>query len=146
MHYLELLIILLAVVSALAEVAFRIRLPYPILLMLVGIGLGLVPGLPRVPLQPDLVFILFLPPLLYAAAGNTSWPDFKAARRPIGLLALGCVLFTTLLVATAAHYCIPGFDWPSAGESILAVEVLTRRAVRTGPGPLRVEQARRVAT
>ena len=114
MHYLELLIILLAVVSALAEVAFRIRLPYPILLMLVGIGLGLVPGLPRVPLQPDLVFILFLPPLLYAAAGNTSWPDFKAARRPIGLLALGCVLFTTLLVATAAHYCIPGFDWPSA--------------------------------
>jgi Na+/H+ antiporter len=114
MHYVELLIILLAVVTSLAEVAFRIKLPYPILLMLVGMGLGLIPGLPRVPLQPDMVFIVFLPPLLYAAAGNTSWLDFKAARRPIGLLALGCVLFTTLLVAMAAHYYIPGFDWPSA--------------------------------
>ena len=114
MHDLELLIILLAVVTSLAEVAFRFKLPSPILLMLVGIGLGLIPGMPRVPLRPDIVFIVFLPPLLYAAAGSTSWLDFKAARRPIGMLALGCVLFTTLLVAVAAHYCIPGFDWPSA--------------------------------
>ena len=114
MHDLELLIILLAVVTSLAEVAFRFKLPSPILLMLVGIGLGLIPGMPRVPLRPDIVFIVFLPPLLYAAAGSTSWLDFKAARRPIGLLALGCVLFTTLLVAMVAHYCIPGFDWPSA--------------------------------
>ncbi|QKG55186.1 cation:proton antiporter [Hymenobacter sp. BRD128] len=82
--------------------------------MLTGIVLGLMPGLPRFELDPSLVFTLFLPPLLYAAAGSTSWPDFKAARRPIGLLALGCVLFTTLLVALATHWLLPGFDWPSS--------------------------------
>lgn len=114
MRDLELLIVLLAVVIALAEVAGRLKLPYPILLMLGGIGLGLLPGMPLVALAPELVFILFLPPLLFAAAGKTSWPDFKAAQRPIGLLALGCVLFTTLLVAVTAHLLIPDFDWPSA--------------------------------
>ena len=114
MHSIELIIALLAVVTILAEVAGRIKLPYPILLVLVGMALGLVPGLPRVALAPDLVFLLFLPPLLYAAAWGTSWPDFKAARRPIGLLALGCVLFTTGLVAVVAHWLIPGFSWPVA--------------------------------
>ena len=114
MHNVELLIALLAVATAVAELAERSRLPYPILLMLAGTGLGLLPGLPRVELPPDLVFLLFLPPLLYAAASGTSWLDFKAARRPIGLLALGCVLFTTLLVAGAAHRLLPGFGWPSS--------------------------------
>lgn len=114
MHNLELLVALLAVVIALAEVAARLKLPYPILLLLGGIVLGSLPGISRVALEPDLIFVLFLPPLLYQAAGNTSWPDFKAARRPIGLLALGCVLFTTLLVAVAVHLVVPGFDWPSA--------------------------------
>jgi len=114
MHNIELIIALLAVVTVLAEVADRIRLPYPVLLVLVGMGLGLVPGLPRVALAPDLVFLIFLPPLLYSAAWGTSWPDFKAARRPISLLALGCVLFTTCLVAVVAHWLIPGFSWPVA--------------------------------
>ncbi|MBO0359478.1 Na+/H+ antiporter [Hymenobacter sp. BT186] len=114
MHNIELIIALLAVVTILAEVADRLRLPYPVLLVLVGMGLGLAPGLPRVALAPDLVFLIFLPPLLYSAAWGTSWPDFKAARRPIGLLALGCVLFTTCLVAVVAHALIPGFSWPVA--------------------------------
>ncbi|QDA61075.1 Na+/H+ antiporter [Hymenobacter jejuensis] len=114
MPHLELILALLAAVTVLAEVADRLKLPYPILLVLAGMGLGMVPGLPRVALAPDLVFLLFLPPLLYAAAWSTSWPDFKAARRPIGLLALGCVLFTTCLVAVAAHWLLPGFSWPVA--------------------------------
>ncbi|WP_324673518.1 Na+/H+ antiporter [Hymenobacter sp. GOD-10R] len=114
MHNIELIIGLLAVVTILAEVADRVKLPYPVLLVIVGMVLGLIPGLPRVTVAPDLVFLLFLPPLLYEAAWSTSWPDFKAYRRPIGFLALGCVLFTTGLVAVVAHAFIPDFSWPAA--------------------------------
>ncbi|MBC7922672.1 MAG: Na+/H+ antiporter [Ferruginibacter sp.] len=110
----ELFIVLLAIITALAEVGDRVRIPYPILLVLAGIAIGSLPGLPHVELNPEVVFLVFLPPLLYAAAWSTSWPDFKAARRPISLLALGCVLFTTTLVAVVAHQFIPGFDWPTA--------------------------------
>jgi monovalent cation/hydrogen antiporter len=107
-------IILLAVVTALAEVTDRIRIPYPILLVLSGIGIGLIPGLPQVSLNPDVVFLIFLPPILYSAAWNTSWPDFKAAKRPITLLAIGCVIFTTCAVAWIAHLFIPNLGWPEA--------------------------------
>ncbi|GAB3638103.1 Na+/H+ antiporter [Hymenobacter arcticus] len=142
MHNLELLIALLAIATAVAELAERSRLPYPILLMLVGTGLGLLPGLPSVELAPDLVFLLFLPPLLYAAAASTSWPDFKAARRPIGLLALGCVLFTTGLVAAVAHYLLPGFGWPSSfllGAIVSPPDAVAAAAITQGLGlPRRV--------
>jgi CPA1 family monovalent cation:H+ antiporter len=107
-------IILLAVVTALADVTDRIRIPYPILLVLSGIGIGLIPGLPRVALNPDVVFLIFLPPILYSAAWNTSWPDFKTAKRPILLLATGCVIFTTIAVAWISHAFIPGLGWPEA--------------------------------
>jgi Na+/H+ antiporter len=104
-------VILLTIVTALAELTDRIRIPYPILLVLAGIAIGLVPGLPIVTLRPDLVFLIFLPPILYAAAWQTSWPDFQAAIRPISLLAVGCVLFTTTMVAVVAHEFLPGFGW-----------------------------------
>jgi len=102
---------LLAIVTALAQVTDKVRIPYPILLVLAGIAIGLIPGLPVVTLDPDIVFLVFLPPVLYAAAWSTSWPDFKESIRPISLLAIGCVLFTTIIVAAAAHYFIPGFGW-----------------------------------
>jgi CPA1 family monovalent cation:H+ antiporter len=111
MTNLAIIILLLAVVTALAQVTDRVRIPYPILLVLAGIGIGLVPGLPVMTLNPDVVFLIFLPPVLYAAAWSTSWPDFKQSIRPISLLAVGCVLFTTVIVAAAAHYFIPGFGW-----------------------------------
>lgn len=111
MTNLGIIILLLAVVTALAQVTDKIRIPYPILLVLAGIAIGVVPGLPVITLDPDVVFLIFLPPVLYAAAWNTSWPDFKEAIRPISLLAIGCVLFTTLIVAMAAHYFIPDFGW-----------------------------------
>lgn len=111
MKGIEIVIILLAVVTALAQVTDKIKIPYPILLVLVGIGIGFIPGLPHVSVDPDLVFLVFLPPVLYAAAWTTSWPDFKANGRPIGLLAVGCVLFTTTMVAVVAHYVIPDFGW-----------------------------------
>jgi Na+/H+ antiporter len=107
-------LVLLAVVTALAEVTDKIKIPYPILLVLAGIGIGLVPGLPHITLDPEIVFLLFLPPILYAAAWNTSWADFKAAKRPITLLAIGCVIFTTCAVAWVAHQFIPGLGWTEA--------------------------------
>jgi monovalent cation/hydrogen antiporter len=108
------IIILLAVVTALARITERIKIPYPILLVVAGITIGLVPGLPGVSLQPDTVFLLFLPPILFYAAWSTSWTDMKAARRPIGLLAIGCVIFTTCAVALVAHTFIPSLGWSEA--------------------------------
>lgn len=107
-------VILLAVVTALAEVTDKIRIPYPILLVLAGMVIGLFPGLPVITLDPSIVFLIFLPPTLYAAAWATSWPDFKRARRPISQLAIGCVVFITCAVAYIAHTFIPGMGWPEA--------------------------------
>lgn len=104
-------IVLLTVVTAIAEITDKIRIPYPILLVIAGIGIGLIPGLPKISLEPEIVFLIFLPPILYAAAWNTSWADFKAARRPITLLAIGCVIFTTCAVAWIAQLFIPGLGW-----------------------------------
>jgi monovalent cation/hydrogen antiporter len=111
MHQVAIVIILLFVVTSLAEVTDKIRIPYPILLVFAGIGIGLFPGLPPITLNPDIIFLIFLPPILYAAAWTTSWADFKAAKRPITLLATGCVLFTTCAVAWIAQMFIPGFGW-----------------------------------
>src|SRR5688500_4847835 len=92
-------IFLLAVITELAEITNAIKIPYPILLVLAGIGIGLIPHLPMIVLNPEIVFLIFLPPVLYAAAWETSWPDFKAAKRPITLLAVGCVIFSMTAVA-----------------------------------------------
>lgn len=114
MHTIEVILLLLAVVTILAEVANKIKIPHPILLVLVGIVIGLIPWLPDFSLKPEIVFLIFLPPVLYAAAWYTSWPDFKANRRPISLLAIGCVIFTTCIVAWVTHTYIPGFGWAEA--------------------------------
>lgn len=114
MHNIEVVVILLAVMAALSAVAEMIRISYPVLLVVVGLVIGLIPGLPIIELKPEVVFFIFLPPLLYAAAWSTSWHDFKKMKRPITLLAVGLVLFTTTLVAVIAHYMIPDFTWPLA--------------------------------
>jgi Na+/H+ antiporter len=105
---------LLAAVAVLAVIARAINIPYPILLVLGGLALGFVPGLPQINLRPDLIFLLFLPPLLYLSAWVTSWRDFRANRRPISLLAIGLVLTTTIAVAVVAHAAIPGVPWSVA--------------------------------
>ena len=81
MPEIEAILVLLAAVAALATLANRIDIPYPILLVLGGLVLGFVPGLPQVELEPDVVFLLFLPPLLYVSALFTSWRDFRANLR-----------------------------------------------------------------
>lgn len=142
MHTIEIILLLLAVVTMLAEVANKIKVPHPILLVVVGIVIGLVPWLPDFALKPEVVFILFLPPVLYAAAWSTSWPDFKANRRPIGLLAIGCVIFTTCAVAWIAHTFIPGFGWTEAfvlGAIISPPDAVAATAATKGLGvPRRV--------
>ena len=101
---------LLVMTAAVAAVAKRLGLPLPILLVLAGIGLALVPGLPAVELAPDAVLLLFLPPILYYAAFGMSWQAFRANLRPIVLLAVGCVAATTVAVAAAAHLLL-GLPW-----------------------------------
>src|SRR5688572_3761717 len=113
MHEIEAVLGLLIAVAAVAWLATQLKLPYPILLVLAGLGIGFIPGLPRVRLRPDVVFLLFLPPLLYYAGLLTSWRDFKRNLRPISLLAVGLVLFTTFAVAIVAH-TLMGMSWPAA--------------------------------
>lgn len=105
---------LLVAAAAMAYVAGRVGVPYALLLVVGGLGLGFVPGLPRVELEPQYVFVLFLPPLLYYAALQTSWRDFRANIRPISFLAFGLTLVTTAVVAIVAKWFIPDFSWPVA--------------------------------
>lgn len=114
MHNLELILVLLAVITFLAAIAERTTIPYPIFLVVGGLALGLIPGMPTIELDPDMVFLLFLPPILFVAAYRTSWRDFRANKRPIGLLATGCVLFTMMAVAVVAHAVIDELSWPAA--------------------------------
>jgi CPA1 family monovalent cation:H+ antiporter len=114
MENISLIIILLFGITFLGVLSTKYRFPFPIMLVLSGIVISMVPGLPVITLNPEIVFLIFLPPLLYGAAWNTSWHDFKAAKRPIGLAAIGLVLFTTSLTALAAHLLIPDLSWPIA--------------------------------
>src|ERR1043165_3259458 len=100
----EIFVGLLLAVAVLALVARKLTIPYPILVVIGGLLLGLIPKLPKVRLDPELVFLFVLPPLLFPAALFTSWRDFRANLRPISLLAIGLVLFTTVAVAYLAHY------------------------------------------
>src|SRR6185503_2591436 len=114
LHQLEIVILLLGVVLALTTLAHKIVVPYPILLVIGGLTLGLIPGLPVVTVSPDLVFLVFLPPILWAAAYFTSWREFRYNLRPISLLAVGLVLATTGAVAAVARLLMPGMGWAEA--------------------------------
>jgi CPA1 family monovalent cation:H+ antiporter len=114
LRQLETVIALLVAVLALATAARRVLIPYPIFLVLGGLVIGLVPHVPVVHLDPDLVFLIFLPPVLWSAAYFTSLRDFRANLRPISLLAIGLVLATTAVVAVVARFIMPGLPWPAA--------------------------------
>jgi Na+/H+ antiporter len=108
------LLALLVAAAGLILVAQAARVPYPILLVLGGLGLGFVPGMPEIELPPDLVLVAVLPPLLYGTAFFTSLREFKANLKSITLLAIGLVLVTMVLVAWAAHELVPGLSWAEA--------------------------------
>src|SRR5215217_5391855 len=112
--HLELIIFgLLVAVTSFVLLASISRVPYPVFLVVGGLALSLVPGLPAIELPPDLVFLIFLPPLLYSAAFFSSPRDLKAQIRPIALLSIGLVLLTTVTVAVVGHVAI-GLSWPVA--------------------------------
>ncbi|MDR3716381.1 MAG: Na+/H+ antiporter [Puia sp.] len=112
MENIGLIVMLLFGITFLGVLSNKYKFPFPIALVVSGVVISLVPGLPVITLQPDIVFLLFLPPLLYGAAWYTSWHEFRANIRPISLAAVGLVFFTTTLVAVAAHALIPGMSWP----------------------------------
>jgi monovalent cation/hydrogen antiporter len=106
----QIFLILLAVLAGTALLARRVNIAPAILLLLAGIALAFVPGMPTLELPPQLVLLLVLPPLIYSASVAMSWREFKHNLRPIILLAVGCVIFTAFAVAAATHYLI-GLPW-----------------------------------
>ncbi len=106
----QIFLILLAVLAGTALLARRIDIAPAILLLLAGIALAFVPGMPSLELPPELVLLVVLPPLIYSASVAMSWREFKFNLRPIILLAVGCVIFTAFVVAAATHYLI-GLPW-----------------------------------
>jgi monovalent cation/hydrogen antiporter len=105
---------LLLAVATLLAIAPTLRIPYPILLVLGGLAIGVVPGMPEFDLDPELVFFGVLPPLLYSAAFFTSLRELRANAQPIGLLAIGLVVVTTVGVAVVAHTFIDDLSWGAA--------------------------------
>src|SRR5258708_186837 len=111
-HQVEIVFLLLLLfVVVFAALARKLQTPYPIVLVVAGLLISFIPGIPTISLNPDVIFLVVLPPLLYAAAWLTSWRDFKFNLVSILLLAFGLVSFTVLGVAGTAARVFPGFDW-----------------------------------
>jgi monovalent cation/hydrogen antiporter len=107
-------LVFLCLVTLLAVVTRRWTIPYPTIMVLAGLLIALIPNLPSVQLTPEVVFLIFLPPLLYAAAWETPWNDFRKNLRPIVFLAIGLVLVTTFAVGVVARWLIPDLPWSAA--------------------------------
>lgn len=137
MENVTIVVMMLFGISFLGILSNRYKFPFPIVLILCGIAISIIPGLPIISLSPEVVFIIFLPPLLYGAAWSTSWHEFKAAIRPISLAAIGLVLFTMLAVACAAHALIPNISWPLAfllGAIVSPPDAVAATSVTKGLG------------
>jgi Na+/H+ antiporter len=138
MALLEVVLLLLLCAVALGWIARHFHFPYPIALVLGGGALGFVPHLPAVAFDPQLILVLVLPPILYQAALLTSWRDFKANMRPIGLLAIGLVIVTTLAVGTTVKLLVPEMPWAvafafgaivSPPDAVAATAILSRLSI-----------------
>jgi CPA1 family monovalent cation:H+ antiporter len=144
MRDIELVLLLLVLVTALTIIARRLTVPYPIVMVLGGLVLSAIPGLPEFQLPPDLVFFVFLPPLLFAGGYFTSLRDFKANLRPIVTLAFGLVIFTAAVVALVAYWLVPSLGW--AGAFALGAIVSPPDAVAATAIFQRVGVPRRIVT
>jgi CPA1 family monovalent cation:H+ antiporter len=128
----ELILALMVAVAVVATAARALRVPYPILLVVGGLLLALTPGMPQVVLAPELIFLLFLPPLVYVASFDISPRDIRAQLRPILSLAVGLVLASTLLVGAIAHALLPEIGWPVAftlGAMLSATDAVAATAL-----------------
>ncbi|MGO8701014.1 MAG: Na+/H+ antiporter [Limisphaerales bacterium] len=134
---------LLLTVAILAMLARKLNVSYPILFVLGGLVLSWIPGLPRVALDPDLVFLFFLPPLLFPPALFTSWRDFRANLRPILLLTVGLVIYTTVVVAYLAQYFL---HVPLAAGFVLGAIISPPDAIAATAITRRLKVPRRIVT
>ncbi|KOS08201.1 sodium:proton exchanger [Flavobacterium akiainvivens] len=119
----------------LSAVAEKFKFPYPILLIVAGIAIGFAPEVPKIEINPEIVFLIFLPPLLYDAAFNISFTDFKTHISTISTLAITLVFLTTLGIAVVARYLVPGMTWPLAfvlGAILSATDAVAAMSITRG--------------
>jgi len=100
---------MLFVITLLTMLSRKLKISYPIFLVIAGLLISVIPGVPRIRISPELVFLIFLPPILFSAAWNIPWADFRRLRRSISMLGFGLVFFTSTLIAYLSHSLIPGF-------------------------------------
>ena len=120
----SIILFILAVMIVLSAVANKIKIPYPVFLVAAGIGVGLLPHMPVLDLNPEVIFLIFLPPLLFDAAFNISLKELTNNITTVATLAIPLVLFTTTAVAISVHFLIPGLAW-----------LLTSLRLQQWPGP-----------
>lgn len=131
------IIFILAIMIGLSAIADKIKLPYPILLIIAGIAVGFIPSLPVIEINPEIIFLIFLPPLLYDAAFNISFKEFRTNINTISTLAISLVFLTTLGIAVVAHYLIPGMTWPLSfvlGAILSATDAVAAMSITKGLG------------
>lgn len=133
----SIVIFIMAIMIGLSAIADKIKLPYPILLIVAGVAVGFIPNLPNIELNPEIVFLIFLPPLLYDAAFNISYEEFKVNINTISTLAITLVFITATGIAVTAHYLIDGMTWPLSfvlGAILSATDAVAAMSITKGLG------------
>lgn len=133
----SIVIFILGMMIGLSAIADKIRLPYPILLVTAGIAIGFIPNMPQIIINPEVIFLIFLPPLLYDAAFNISLHEFRNNFKMISTLAFALVFMTTAGIAVTAYYVIPGMTWPLAfalGAILSATDAVAAMSITKGLG------------
>jgi len=133
----SIVIFIMAIMIILSALADKIKLPYPILLIIAGITLGFIPSLPDTELNPDVIFLIFLPPLLYDAAFNISFQQFRTNINTISTLSISLVFITASGIAVVAHFLIPGMTWPLSfvlGAILSATDAVAAMSITKGLG------------
>ncbi|OCB78168.1 Na+/H+ antiporter [Flavobacterium piscis] len=133
----SIIIFILAIVIGLSAFADTIKLPQPILLIIVGVAIGFIPTMSEIEINPEIIFLIFLPPLLYDASFNISPKHFKTNLSTISTLAIPLVFLTTFWIAVVAHYTIPNMTWPLAfvlGAILSATDAVAAISITKGLG------------
>src|SRR3954447_8384470 len=142
MNHIESILVLMLAATLLVRLAEFGKVPAPIVLVVGGLAIAFIPGLPTVDLDPDAIFLVFLPPLVFSAGWRTSPRELRTVMRPLGLLAIGLVFLTAAVVAVVAHALVPHLGWPEAavlGAVLAPTDAVAAIAVfRRIGGPERV--------
>src|SRR6218665_3437189 len=131
----SIVIFIMAVMIGLSAIADKIKLPYPIILIVAGIAIGFIPSIPEIEINPEVIFLLFLPPLLYDAAFNISFKEFRSNINTISTLAISLVFLTASGIAVVAYFIIPGMTWPLAfvlGAILSATDAVAAMSITKG--------------